>query len=379
MAESSCREDGGKSAKRLAVVFFNLGGPDSLEAAQPFLFNLFNDPAIIRAPAPVRWMLAQFISRRRAPFTREIYKKIGGRSPLVPETEKQAAALTAEVKRQFGAEILVSIAMRYWRPFASESVREVAAFDPDEVLLLPLYPQFSTTTTASSVEDWEKEAKKAGLNVPVTVCCCYPDDPHFVRAHAASLAGPLKNQRDKGPVRLLYSAHGLPQKIVDAGDPYAWQVERTAAAVSACLEEEFGIEGIDWTVCYQSRVGPLKWLEPSTEHEIERAGAEGVSLVLTPIAFVSEHSETLVELDMDYAELARSAGVPDYVRIAALGDDPEFVRCLAGLVGRAMDSDAVRAGARLCPVDKARGFGDCAFSGACTKSRIWSGGAGMEG
>ncbi len=339
---------------RKAVVLFNLGGPDSPEAVEPFLFNLFNDAAIIRLPGPLRWAIAKLISRRRAPVAREIYDHIGGSSPLLPETMAQAAALKQVLtQRDPDTSYEVFICMRYWHPRADQVVQDVQKFAPDEVLLLPLYPQFSSTTTASSLKDWHIAAARAGLNVATASLCCYPAESGLARAYAR-LAAPLLAGFGEEPVRLLLSAHGLPQKIVDAGDPYQWQIERTAAEIVAALP----VPPKDWKVCYQSRVGPMKWLLPSTEEEIQAAGEEGTSLVVLPIAFVSEHSETLVELDIEYAELAKDAGVPKYRRVPTVGVSEEFIEGLASLLlkletGQVMSSD----GGRICPAN----FKDCAL------------------
>ncbi|MBF0393999.1 MAG: ferrochelatase, partial [Alphaproteobacteria bacterium] len=279
---------------RTAVVLFNLGGPDGPDAVRPFLFNLFNDPAIIGAPGPIRWALARFISARRAPVARAIYDRIGGRSPLLELTRAQAAALEAAL----GADHRVFVAMRYWHPLTEETVAEVFAWRPDRVVLLPLYPQYSSTTSGSSIEAWRKAAAKAGLTAPTEAICCWPTEPGFIGTVARQTAEALA--ASPPGARVLFSAHGLPKKVIAGGDPYRWQVERTAEAVVAAL----GVPGLDWLVCYQSRVGPLEWIGPATDDEIRRAGADKVGLVVVPIAFVSEHSETLVELDIEYAELA---------------------------------------------------------------------------
>jgi ferrochelatase len=335
---------------RTAVVLFNLGGPDSLGAVRPFLTNLFSDPAIIRLPQPLRWLVAQLIARRRAPLAREIYRHLRGASPILANTEAQARALEAEL----GGDFRVFIAMRYWRPFSSETAAAVKAWAPDRVVLLPLYPQFSTTTTASSVADWRRAAARVGLTAPTRLLCCYPDDRGFIGAIAGMLARALDETPANEPVRILLSAHGLPERIVAAGDPYRWQVERTVAAMLAAL----GRPGLDAVLCFQSRVGPLAWIKPATDDEIRRAGAERRPLIVVPIAFVSEHSETLVELDRDYGRLAEASGVPSYRRLPTVGADPLFIAGLASEVRRlAEEGGAVRsnAGVRICPPE----FGGC--------------------
>ena len=330
-----------------AVVLFNLGGPDSPEAVRPFLRNLFSDPAIVAAPRPVRWCLARLIASRRAATARDIYRRIGGASPLLAETRKQADAL--ETRLCDIGPIRSFVAMRYWRPFVEDAARRVAAFGPDRVVLLPLYPQFSTTTTASSMAAWRRGAEKAGLRAPVSAVCCYPVDPGFTAAHAAAIDEAAAAAPAGAPWRLLFSAHGLPKRIVARGDPYRRQVERTAAAVAARLRNP----GVDWRVCYQSRVGPLEWIGPSTDDEIRRAGAAGLGVVIAPISFVSEHSETLVELDMEYRALAERCGVPFFVRVPALGVRAGFIDALAGLVRAALRSpgDIVAGEGGSCPGD----------------------------
>jgi ferrochelatase len=340
---------------KLAIILFNLGGPDSPEAVEPFLRNLFSDPAIIRLPRIIRIPLARFIARRRATLARKIYDHIGGRSPILEETQKQARALEAAVSDQ-GTEARAFVAMRCWHAFSDGTALAVKSFAPDHIVALPLYPQYSTTTSASSFKDWDRAAKKAALAKPLTRICCYPDQAGFIAAAAEKIRAAMANMQTGLSYRLLFSAHGLPKKVIADGDPYQWQVERTARA----LVDALGIEGLDWRICYQSRVGPLKWLEPATDAEIARAGAEGRGVIVAPIAFVSEHSETLVELDIEYEKLARRAGVPDYRRAATVGADPDFIAGLAELVRRAAGvTGTINAGdRRLCPAQFCRcGFG----------------------
>ena len=337
---------------RLAVVLFNLGGPDSPDAVRPFLFNLFNDPAIIRLPGPLRWPLANVIASRRAPLARGIYANLGGKSPLLELTRAQADALQT-VLAERGHDVRVFVCMRYWHPRSDAVAREVAAWGPDAVVLLPLYPQFSTTTSASSVADWRRAAKRAGVAAVERTVCCYPKQAGLVAACADLVRTALAEIGGSAPPRVLFSAHGLPKRVVADGDPYQWQVEQTVASVVDAL----AIADLDHVVCYQSRVGPLEWIGPSTEDEIARAGRDGVAVVVVPIAFVSEHSETLVELDIEYAEKAREAGVPKYVRVRALGTAPSFIAGLADVVDSALatGSGTVPAcGARLCPANMRR-------------------------
>jgi len=344
---------------KTALILFNLGGPDQPSAVAPFLVNLFRDPAIISLPNPLRWLVAKLIAGRRAPVARSIYERIGGGSPLLGNTQAQALALEAAL----GPDFKSFIVMRYWHPMSEEQSRAVQAWAPDRILLVPLYPQFSSTTTGSSVTDWRRAARSIGLDVPTKLLCCYPQDEGFVEAVAGLVQQALAEQGVAGmpgkPPRVLFTAHGLPKKTVKAGDPYQWQVERTVVAVV----DRLAIDGLDWSICYQSRVGPLEWIGPSTGREIERAGREGISLILVPIAFVSEHSETLVELDIEYRELAHHAGVPGFHRVPTVSTVPAFIDGLTRQIRRLQAGDeplcSGEAG-RICPTS----FRRCPWKGA---------------
>lgn len=334
---------------RLAVVLFNLGGPDSLKAVRPFLFNLFRDSAIIGLPALARYPLAALISTTREKTAQANYAIMGGASPLLPETGAQARALEAALRaRDPELEARCFIAMRYWKPFSKQAAREVAAFAPDEIVLLPLYPQYSTTTTASSVKDWQNVYRGPGRTRTV---CCYPTARGLVEANAQAIRKVWEDAGKPADVRLLFSAHGLPQQIVDAGDPYRAQIEATAAAIAEQLPEL-----PDWRVCFQSRVGRLEWLKPSTDDEIRRAGGEGKGVLIAPIAFVSEHVETLVELDHEYAKLAREVSCAPYLRAPTPGIQGVFIEALAEAVLEAVDRPAGVAphGPWRCPAGHAK-------------------------
>jgi len=321
---------------KLAIVLFNLGGPDNVNAIEPFLFNLFNDKAIIGAPQPIRYILAKYISLRRAPVAAEIYAHLGGKSPLLELTKEQAAALTKDVAGDLdNVDVKTFISMRYWHPMSDETARDVKEYDPDHVVLLPLYPQFSTTTTESSLKDWKRAARKAGLKAKSSTVCCYPVNEGFVDAVVENLWPQIEEACFIDKPRVLFSAHGLPKKIVDGGDPYQWQVEQTALAVV----KKLNLPALDWWVSYQSRVGPMEWIGPNTEDEIERAGREKKPLIIVPIAFVSEHSETLVELDIEYKEHADKHGVPSYMRTPAVGTHPSFIKGLKDLVLHHINND----------------------------------------
>ena len=318
---------------RIAVVLFNLGGPDSPEAVQPFLRNLFSDPAIISLPSILRLPLARFISSRRAPKAKKIYDQIGGSSPILGQTEAQARALEEALTGDPANwhEWRAFVCMRYWHPLTDDVVQKVRRFEPDRILLLPLYPQFSTATTKSSIDAWK--AASGRMNVSRRTVCCYPADSGFIDASVDLIRQSLKESEGRKR-RLLFSAHGLPEKIIRRGDPYQAQVELTASTIASRLGEA------DWAVCYQSRVGPLKWIGPSTDAEIERAGKDGTAIVLYPLSFVSEHSETLVELDIDYRRLAERSGVPSYVRVPTVGTHPSFIAGLAAQVRALLDAPA---------------------------------------
>ncbi|MBE1236592.1 ferrochelatase [Phaeovibrio sulfidiphilus] len=318
---------------RIAVVLFNLGGPNSLEAVRPFLFNLFNDPAILDLPTPLRYALAKLISWRRAPVTRDIYTRLGGHSPLLDQTKGQREALE-RVLRERGHDVHCLIAMRYWEPFISEAVKRVAEIQPDQLVLLPLYPQFSGTTAGSSLVEWDRAARKAGLVVPTQRICCYPSLPGFVNTVARSTLAAINEVRAvAGEPRVLFSAHGLPLKMIQEGDPYQKQIVASVDAMVGAI----GDPALDWRVCYQSRIGRMEWIGPSIREEIVKAGAERKPLVIVPISFVSEHSETLVELDIEYAQFARETGVPYYIRTPTVGRQAGFIDGLAGLVENALD------------------------------------------
>ena len=325
---------------RLAVILFSLGGPDSPEAVRPFLRNLFSDPAILPAPAPVRFLLSRYIAGRRVAAARAVYEQLGGASPLLAQTEAQAHALEAALAAR-GQEARCFIAMRYWHPRAAATLPAMRDYRPDEIVALPLYPQYSTTTSGSSLAEWRK---LAGEDPKLRVLCCHPLLEGLIDAWAEPLADAVLRARAVAPVRVLFSAHGLPERVIAKGDPYAWQVERTAETLRAAAAARLGsVEDVDWRVTWQSRATPEKWLEPDTETEIEAAAKEGLALVLAPIAFVSEHSETLVELDIEYRAVAERAGAAAWERVATPGAAPAYIEGLAELV---LDS---RPWKRLCP------------------------------
>lgn len=345
------------SRKRLAVVLLNLGGPDAPESIRPFLVNLFTDPAILRVPGFIRPWLGRLIAWRRTRPATENYAILGGKSPLLELTIAQGQALEALLNKDglnadSVEEVKCFTAMRYWHPMSDETAAAVKAWGPDEVILLPLYPQYSTTTTGSSALAWIKAAARAKLEVPTTTICCFHSHPGFASSTAEIVRGAWDKARAELdpaiPLRVLFSAHGLPESIVKAGDPYQWQVEQTVAGVVARLD----LPDLDHVVCFQSRVTPQKWIGPSTEDELERAGHDKVAVLVVPIAFTSEHSETLVELDVEYREEAEKLHVPGYFRAPAQNSHPGFIGALADLVRHGRTSNRTLcsfAGPRQCP------------------------------
>ncbi len=340
---------------RLAVVLFNLGGPDKPASVRPFLVNLFRDPAILRVPFFIRPILARIIAYARTKPATANYMILGGGSPLLGLTEEQARALERALPE---FDVRCFTAMRYWHPFSDEVARQVRDWAPDHVVLLPLYPQYSTTTTGSSLSAWREAAAASGLVAPVTTVCCYHSDSGYIEATARGVRraydAALATLAGRAPLRVLFSAHGLPEVIVKQGDPYQYQVERTVAATVRAM----AVPGLDWTVCYQSRATPQKWLDPSTEHTIEQAANDKTAVLVVPIAFVSEHSETLVELDVEYREFAEEKGVPGYFRAPAQNSDPAFIAGLASLVRKRLGGGpglCSYAGSRTCP----KAHGDC--------------------
>ena len=309
-----------------AVILFNLGGPDKLENVEPFLFNLFNDPAILNIPAFVRYPLAKLIANRRAPTAKKIYQELGGSSPILKLTEEQSSTLELRLNNEdISSKYKCFVVMRCWHPRAENVVDEVINYRPDEIILMPLYPQFSAATSGSSINEWKNICIKKNFKVKTSTICCYPTDDNFIQAHKEEI---LKKIQNLDNFKLIFSAHGLPEKNIKKGDPYQWQVEQSVDKIVKLLN----IDNLDWILSYQSRVGPLKWIGPSTEDVIVENSKLGKKIVLVPIAFVSEHSETLVELDIEYKELADKNGCKNYLRVPALGVNKNFIKAMSNLI-----------------------------------------------
>jgi len=313
--------------ERTAVVLCNLGGPDSLDAVRPFLFNLFSDPDIFRFPLGflTQRPLAALIARRRAPEAAHGYAAIGGKSPILEYTRAQAEAL----QRAIGGEFDVHVCMRYWHPLTDEVVSKLKQRNYPRVILVPLYPQYSRTTSGSSYNEFMRQCRRQDYQPSVTLIRQWYEQPDYQNAIVETVRAEANKLPDPDPAHfeLLFSAHGLPKKIVAEGDPYEQQVRATYDAVRARL---------GWphtTLCYQSRVGPLEWLRPYTDDVVREKAAAGVKQMLVyPIAFVSDHVETLFELGITYAELARSRGIEHYRVVPALNNHPRFIEALRSLV-----------------------------------------------
>lgn len=344
------------SKSKTAIILFNLGGPDSKNAVKPFLMNFFMDKNIIRLPIPLRCFLAAFISNKRSKReAKESYDEIGGFSPLLVNTNAQAAALEKHLKNQDKDKTYkVFTCMRYWHPMSDQVVREVRDWGADEIVLMPLYPQYSTTTTRSSLQVWQKACFVADYERPTRLICCYPWEEGYVQASAENIRKVYDHALEKGHTpRVLFSAHGLPEKVIKDGDPYQWQCEQSAAKIASALN----IENLDWEICYQSRVGPQKWIGPSTEEALEKAAKDNVPVLIYPHAFTQEHVETLVELDIEYKEVADEHGIKGYYRAETVGTHPAFIGGLANMILKSPEKAQISPNTQgcLCPEK----FGEC--------------------
>jgi ferrochelatase len=318
------------SRKKIGVVLFQLGGPDTLAAVEPFLYNLFCDPEIINfmGAGLARKPLAKFIARKRSQVVREHYQAIGGGSPIVELTNRQARALTAALEPDFDATVVV--AMRYWHPLTAEAIAKLQGLALDELILLPLYPHYSFATTGSSLKEWQRlyRADKGQKTPSVKMVNDFHDHPLYIAALVERINEALQGGTRPEEIHLVFSAHGLPMSLVEKGDPYPIQIETTVRLVR---------KGGGWrnpyTLCYQSRVGKQKWLEPSLTQTIEKLAESGVRRMLViPVSFVTEHIETLHEINIEAREQAEALGVREFRMMPSLNDSPTFIRALADLV-----------------------------------------------
>ncbi len=328
-----------------AVVAMNLGGPDSLEAVEPFLYNIFSDPDVLQFPLGFLYQkaLARRIARTRAPESRGFYAKIGGRSPIVELTQKQLALLESKL----GPAFKCYMAMRAWKPTTEQAVGELAKDGAKRIVALPLYPQRSRTTTVSSIKELRRVLKARRLDLPVHEVCCYPTHPKFVEAWVerirATLDGIEPGRRAKAHV--LFSAHSLPKSVIEKGDPYLAHVQATVRAVMEKLP------GVPHSLAFQSRATKIPWLEPFTQDELTRLAQAGVKdVAVVPIAFLTDHIETLYELDMLIKDHALKVGIEGYHRVAALNSSDKLADALADVVRRALGEG----GPLKCGLEKPR-------------------------
>ncbi len=316
--------------KKYGIVLLQLGGPDTLDAVEPFLYNLFRDPDIINFPLSFlfRKRLAKIIARKRSPKIREHYHHMGGKSPILELTEAQGRALEEKINKSIGAKVV--IAMRYWKPFTDEAIQALKRKGITDIILLPLYPHYSSSTTGSSVNEWNRTVKREKIgHWNVKLVRDYPTHPDFIAAFISRINEALDrfpaDRRDH--VHLVFSAHGTPVKLVRKGDPYKYQIDDTVKSIMRS-----GTFVQNHTLCFQSRVGPEKWLEPFTDDTVERLSKEGVkNMLIIPVAFVSEHIETLFELDVEVREIAEEHGVEQFEVMPALNDHPKYIDALAEL------------------------------------------------
>jgi ferrochelatase len=323
----------------VGIVLFQLGGPDSLEAVEPFLLNLFLDPDIIPLGplGLLRRPIARLISSRRAPHVAEKYAEIGRRSPIGTLTERQRVRLRDALAAYIDP--IIVTAMRYWQPLTGEAADALRKVGPlDEIVLLPLYPHYSYATTLSSLKEWRRVYGKPNGGPPVRVIEHFHDHPLYLQALVQRIGSMLRQFADSSKIHLIFSAHGLPMSLVKKGDPYPEQVGATVRLVCERGGKEYPAA---WPrthlLCYQSRVGPLKWLQPALTETIERLGHEGVKeMLVVPISFVTEHIETLHEINIEAREEAKKAGVEKFRMMPAVGDSPLFIAALRDLVLQAL-------------------------------------------
>lgn len=317
------------SSKNFAVILFQLGGPETLDAVEPFLYNLFCDPDIINFPGSflARKALAKLISTRRSKNVAKHYAEIGGGSPIRRLTEQQARALEAALRPRIKVRTIV--AMRYWHPDTREAIAALERGPFDEIVLLPLYPHYSFATTGSSLKEWNRQYS---ARVPVRTIDHFFDHPDYLAAIVERINSVLRELDDPDEVHMVFSAHGLPLTLVEKGDPYPKQIEQTVKLV-----QELGSWENPFTLCFQSRVGPQKWLQPALTTTIEKLAHSGVKrMVVIPISFLTEHIETLHEINIEAREEAEKLGVPEFHMMPALNDSPLLIRALADLVLRAV-------------------------------------------
>ncbi len=312
----------------VAIVLLQFGGPDSLEAVEPFLYNLFNDPDIFELPFGPRFQrfLARQISSRRAPSVQKKYAEIGGKSPIVERTEDQLLALQQYFDKHYPElAVTVRLAARYWKPYTEEAIKNLKRDNIKNVVLLPLYPQYAMANAGSSFNEWDRQRKALGVEFNERRIREYYKHPQYIKALNTRIEEGLAQFPDPSKVMLLFSAHGTPLDMVKRGDPYSEQIRETMELVMDARGHDK-----EYMLSFQSKVGPKKWLKPSTHETLIALGARGITdLLVIPIAFVSDHIETLHELNIEERHTAHEAGIVNYIVIKGLNDHPLFIECLA--------------------------------------------------
>lgn len=326
---------------KIAILMLNLGGPGSLAEVRPFLRNLFADREIIRFPGGAlgQRLFAWLLARRKAPESAANYALIGGCSPLVDWTLRQGEGMCALLRREHDLPVTALPCMRYWHPTASAALERALAWGAEHIVAFTQYPHYSTTTTGSSLRDLRRQAAALGATVPISEIRQWHDAPAYVAAWAECVTEAMAQvpPAHRAAARVVYSAHSLPLKFVQEGDPYPDQVRATAALVHAAT----GLSQ-DWEVAWQSKVGPIPWLSPSSVERIRALPGEGVrDVVVVPISFVNDHIETLQELDLALRDEARAAGMRSFVRAPSLNTRPAFLRALADVVGRHLRAEVL--------------------------------------
>lgn len=368
---------------KVGVLLLNLGGPERIQDVGPFLYNLFADPEIIRLPTPLlQKPLAWLISTLRSGRSQEAYKAIGGGSPLRRITEQQARELQSELRSR-DVEATTYVAMRYWHPFTESAVADIRADHMDEVVVLPLYPHFSISTSGSSFRELQRlrQVDPAFSRLPIRCIRSWYDHPGYIGAMAELISRQLECCADPSTAHIFFSAHGVPKSYVEeAGDPYQKEIEGCTELIMDRLEAELGRRN-PFTLAYQSRVGPVEWLKPYTDEALVRLGEAGVKeLVVVPISFVSEHIETLEEIDIEYREIATEAGITNFQRVPALDVTPSFIRGLADLVQESMEGPEVNLDQAAQLPNRVKLYPQEKWSwGWSNSSEVWNGRLAMVG
>jgi protoporphyrin/coproporphyrin ferrochelatase len=365
--------------ERVGVLLLNLGGPETLKDVRPFLYNLFSDPEILRLPtrwlqAPLAWLIATLRFRK----SQKNYRKIGGGSPLRQITEAQALALR-QLFQEEGQPVKVYVGMRYWHPFTEEAIARIKQDRVEKLVILPLYPQFSISTSGSSFRELERlwQADPDLQKIKYTVVPSWYNNPGYIEAMANLVQKTMAQVAHPSQAHVFFSAHGVPiSYVAEAGDPYQHEVEKCAALIMQKLRCPN-----DYTLAYQSRVGPVEWLKPYTDEAIHSLAKQGVEeLVVVPISFVSEHIETLEEIDIEYRDVAQEAGINVFARVPAPGIDLNFMKALKNIVLQALDAPPVFFSDTVRPQENMKLYPQESWTwGMTTSAEVWNGRLAMLG